>query len=651
MCGIAGYVLHDPPKGGAEILFRMLRAIRHRGPDDEGIVLAEPEAGVRWSFRTEASAPAAPGDRLGSPAQAPPHRIAIGHGRFSIIDLSVAAHQPFWTRDGGVCVAFNGEIYNYVEVRSELSRLGHAFHTDSDTEVLAEAYREWGVRCFERLNGFWALTLFDAREGRVLLSRDRIGKAPLYLARRGHGLFWCSEIRGLRAALGDGAFPVNPQAVDDFVRGGWRDVFDSTLFEGIETFPAASHAWVEPDGRFEPTRFWSVPRGERLAERAVGVPDAAAELRTLLADAVRIRLRADVPVGLDLSGGLDSSSIVALATAAPRSGALRVFTVSYPGSPFDESSFARAVADVYRDSIEYTVLEPTNQSILEGLDELVDRMHEPFHDPQIANHREIWCRMREEGIRVSLNGAAGDEVLAGYGSDYLEPYLRHLFGRGRLVRFFRELFGYTEHERHPFGLQYLRTAYHLLPRALRPYHNPAMDVPANLEPYLPPAGIDRRLGPSREIEERLLDTMTQWRMNYWCRMGNQNSMSVPLEFRCPFLDYRLVEFAFRLPLGFLIRDGWMKWLLRVAMRDDLPREIAWRRQKGGFRYPLAERLPECKEELLRMLEGMDCPHVDLGRLRMGYDEINRRNPTYLWRLLSFSLWWKRCVEGKRLAAG
>lgn len=645
MCGIAGYVRKEHDH--AARLLVMLRAVRHRGPDDEGFVLFDPEAGATHSFLTHDSDRGMRGVRLADPEEAPLHKVALGHRRFSIIDLSVAAHQPFWSRDGRVCVAFNGEVYNYLELRRELERRGHVFQTNSDTEVLAEAYLEWGTRCFERLNGFWALSLLDVRQRKVLLSRDRIGKAPLYLSRQPQGLFWCSEVRGLRRALSHAACAINAQAVDDFVRGGWRDVFDQTFFRDIESFPAASYAWIEPDGTAEPTRFWSLPR-RRLSERELSVGEAAGEVRRLLADAVGIRLRADVPVGLDLSGGLDSSSIVALASSAPRAGPLHVFTVSYPGSPYDEAHFARAVVDAYQKDIEYTVLEPTNASVLEGLDEFVDHMHEPFHDPQILNHRQIWRRMRDEGMRVSLNGAAGDEVFAGYGSDYFEPYLRHLFRSGRPIRFLREFFLHTELVKRPLGAQYLQLAYHLLPDALRIYHNPAMDVPPDADPYRAPAGIESRSGPAAGIEERLLDLMSHWRMNYWCRMGNQNSMGVPLEFRCPFLDYRLVEFAFTLPLGYLIRDGWLKWILRIAVHDDLPTDITWRRRKGGFRYPIAERLPESKESFLAMLADLDCPYLDVERLRSGYLEINRRNPTYLWRLLSLGLWWKKCVMGERL---
>ncbi len=647
MGGIAGYVRTSGVEIGGARLLAMLRAVRHRGPDDEGLAFVPSFAAYPERFTTHESAPGVRDARLDHPDRAGPHRIAVGHRRFSIIDLSAAAHQPFFSTDGEVGLAFNGEIYNYVEVRTELARLGRRFHTRSDTEVLLEAYREWGVECFERLNGFFALALFDARRGALLLARDRVGKAPLYLTACAEGVFFCSEIKGLVAARGRGAFSVDEAALDDFVRAGRRDVWNRTFYREIASFPAASYAWIEPQGMTSPQAYWAVPT-RRRGEREISAQDAATELRGLLADAVRIRLRADVPVGLDLSGGLDSSSIVALACQAERAERLRVFTVSYPGSEFDEADFARQVARRYAADVDHTFLTPTHEDLLDELDGFVAHMDEPFHDPQILNLRDMWRAMRRAGIRVSLNGAAGDELLAGY-PVFFEPYLRHLLAHGRPLRFGHEFFAYTDQEPARFGWQHLQRAYHLLPDALRLYHNPATDVPRDVDPYRPARGLPPSAGPARAIAPLLVDLMTQWQMNYWCRVGNQNSMSVPLEFRCPFLDYRLVDLAFTLPLGYLIRDGWLKWLLRRSMQDLLPGEIVWRRRKGGFRYPLAERLPASRERLIGMLRGGECPYVDLSRLEHGFDEIRGRDPSYLWRLLSVAMWWKRCVLGDALS--
>src|SRR4051812_41621161 len=257
MCGIAGYAVDQssPPSEGFATALTMLSTLRRRGPDDEGLAAVDLRNGTVEALRTaETALGAGPTLRPAEQVQAFPHRIALGHTRFSIVDLSPSGHQPFGSDDGQVWLTFNGEVYNYVEVRDTLAAAGHRFRTTSDTEVLLHAYLEWGVGCFERLHGFWALALYDAREGRVLLARDRMGKAPLYLARHRGALWWASEIKALRAACGRDAFAVRAQAVSDFVADGLRDVHDLTFFEGITTFPRASYGWVGPDGEVAPER-------------------------------------------------------------------------------------------------------------------------------------------------------------------------------------------------------------------------------------------------------------------------------------------------------------------------------------------------------------------------------------------------------------
>jgi asparagine synthase (glutamine-hydrolysing) len=304
--------------------------------------------------------------------------------------------------------------------------------------------------------------------------------------------------------------------------------------------------------------------------------------------------------------------------------------------------------DRYADHVDHTVLTPCgDDDVLGDLDRFFALMDQPVHGPQLAAHRRIWVAMREAGVRVNLNGAAGDELLAGYGSDYFEPYLRHLFVTGRLGRFAREFFKYSEDE-DSLNIHHLRRLYHLLPDSLRPYRNRVLEVPAREDPFRAPSGLVRRKGPAREINRLLLDTMTDWRMNYWCLSGNQNAMGVPLELRSPFLDYRVVESAFTMPLEYLIRDGWLKWIMRIGMEDLLPRSITWRRRKVGFQYPLNQWLPKSRQTLLRWVAASECPFIDQGLLAAGYDDILQRNPNYLWRILSVGLWWRRCVMGQSL---
>ncbi len=653
MCAIAGYYVHQTYRPDSAQLRRSLQAMRHRGPDDEGITLIDPERDIHQNLLTENSVVGAQayGRRCASDIQ---HRIAFGHRRFSIVDVSAGGHQPFWSSDGKVCVAFNGEIYNYVELRHELEQRGFRFHTASDTEVLALGYQAWGVNCFQRFNGFWAVSLYDRDRRQILLARDRIGKAPLYVTRNHRGLYWASEIKGLFALLSSSQFIVHEQAVIDFLTWHRRDMFDETFYSGISSFPKAAYAWVEADGSYQPVKYWDVPN-RRLSLNDISIHEAKERLKELLGDAVRLRLRADVPVSVQLSGGMDSSTLLAL--AANSASRIHAYTVAFPGSEANEEPFARKVAEHYSGRVDYCVIEPPPDDILDHADSYIHLMGEPFHSPnQFTSHR-IWTTMTKQGFRATLYGAGGDEVFAGYGGDYFHLYLRYLLKQGRSVRFLKEFF-LCQHRPGQLGFDYFRRAgqlllpgaVRLLPWAPRLYHNLVKDhLPPGCDPFVMPKGVSAHAGPSDELHERMIDDMGHWLMNYWVRIDNQNSMGVPLELRSPFLDYRVVEFGFTLPMELLIKDGWMKWLLRCAMEDLLPPDVVWRKRKMGFPFPLKSWLGRFKGRILSMIQRLDSPYLDMKKFNTGYETIREHDPSYLWCLISLAMWWKRCVQGDRLS--
>ena len=651
MCGIAGYYVLQTHPPDSSRLRRSLQAMRHRGPDDEGITLIDPERDVHQDLLTENSARSLRGHDRFCEAKEIQHRIGIGHRRFSIVDISSAGHQPFWSSESKVCVAFNGEIYNYVELREELKRKGFQFRTASDTEVLAIAYRAWGVKCFQRFNGFWAVSLYDQERRQILLARDRIGKAPLYVTRDGCGVYWASEIKGLFAMLGSSQFIVHEQAVIDFLKWYRRDLFHETFYKGISSFPNAAYAWIEADGSYQPIKYWDVPK-RRLSPSDISVHEAQERLKELLGDAVRLRLRADVPVSVQLSGGMDSSSLLAL--AANRASRVHAYTVAFPESEANEESFARKVAEHYSGRVDYFVIQPPPDDILDHADSYIHLMGEPFHSPnQFTSHR-IWMTMTQQGFRATLYGAGGDEVFAGYSSEYFLPYLRYLLKRGCEVRLLKEFFLFSEHYPGRLGFGYFHKAAKLLlpraPRLRRLYHNLVKDeIPPGCDPFVKPKGISAHAGPSDDVQQRMIDNMTHWLMNYWLRIDNQNSMGVPLELRLPFLDYRVVELGSTLPMEFLIRDGWMKWLLRCAMEDLLPRDVVWRKRKMGFPFPLKPWLGRFKDRILTMIQPLDSPYLDMRKFNTSYETLREHDPVYLWCLISLAMWWKRCVQGDRLS--
>jgi asparagine synthase (glutamine-hydrolysing) len=636
----------------------MSRAVAHRGPDGEGAVFIDSKAGElaecageRTDLMPRGLADWPEGRGIG-------HDLAFAHRRFAIVDRTPGGHQPYRLKDAPVALAFNGEIYNHIELRAELERLGHVFTTRGDVEVLAHAYLQWGTACFTRLRGFWALALWDGRragrpEGALLLSRDPLGKAPLYWTRRGGRLWWSSEIKGLlaafsesndsRFAVGAAGFPVREEAVAHFVRSGLRDFGNKTFYEGIETFPRSSWAWVDAAGRFEPKSYWDFPR-QRLTASEIGTREAINGLSDRLESAVRLRLRADATVGLELSGGMDSSALAALAALQtgrqPGAGTLSAYTVRFP-EPWNETPFAHMVAARYPQTLRLTELAPGNASVLRAIGPFQSHMDEPIHSPNMVAGADIWRQMAGEGIRVSLNGAGGDEVFAGYGGEYLGPFARRLLSQGRLLRAFRELGTFSEREASLLRSS-ARALWWMVPEGARQSLRPPGPAP-EIDPLRTVREVPRA---SDDFEQRLLDHLTDHKMNYWLRSGNLSFMSVPLEVRLPLLDVDVVEWACRLPGEYLIRDGWMKWVLRKALEKHLPPEVVWRRVKMGFPFPLREWLQASKPGLQALRHGADLHFIDRTRLFEAYDQLAARHPAYLWRCLSVLLWWDNCVQAR-----
>lgn len=308
MCGIAGILNPDHEPVRPVDLLRMNRVLGHRGPDDEGFVLIDAKTGAHRSFSGSESCAEKQRElpRLAVSSSAGPANLALAHRRFSIVDLSAGGHQPFFASNGSSCVVFNGELYNYIELREELRRHGVVFRTSSDTEVLIEAYGLWGEACFERFNGFWALAIYDFAKKRLILSRDRFGKKPLFYARFGDSLAFASEIKALlQIPEIDADKTVNERAVHHWLLTGRKNLSNESFFGGVMMLPAGTWARVDPGAPLQPTRYWKLP-DQRLSEKDISVPEASAAILSKLEAAVRIRLRADVPVSVELSGGMDS---------------------------------------------------------------------------------------------------------------------------------------------------------------------------------------------------------------------------------------------------------------------------------------------------------------------------------------------------------
>lgn len=649
MCGIGGILALEGTLTGLDLaaLGRMSASVAHRGPDDEGYALIARRSGTVRAFAgpttPELSEPLPPFSTAGP---APEADLALLHRRFSIFDPSPAGHQPFLDPAGEVCAVFNGEVYNWVELRAELEAAGHRFRTRCDTEVLVAAFREWGRACFERFNGMWAVAIYDARSGELVLARDRLGQRPLYLASGGGRLLFASEIKALRAHPAVDGDAVSGAMVAAYLRSGLRDVDGRTFYEAVESLPPGTSLAVGPDGAARSERYWSLPVRREAAGGATARREAARELRRRLTDAVRLRLRADVPIAFELSGGMDSSALVALARDEGHEPT--AYTVTYDDPRFDESPFAREVARRY--GLDHRILTPRLDRFWDEADDFVALQEEPFHSVNVHVNQWLRRQIRADGHRVLISGAAGDELFAGY-HEYLLAYLRGGEGGRRASPgerawiFARHLVPHLAGHARDLLLDPGR-AYRRLTEGPEPGTGALAD--RLLAPALRPLGRETA---SYGLEGLLRANMERLKLPYWLAAGDKTNMGIPIEPRVPFLDPGVVELAFRMPAGYLVRRGWTKWILRKAVEDVVPRPVTWRRKKMGFPVPLGDWLGANRERVVRVFREMDNPYLERGAVLDGLDHLLEHRPPLLWRALSLELWHRRVIRGESLAEG
>jgi asparagine synthase (glutamine-hydrolysing) len=600
MCGIAGF--WGAPD--AALLATMTARIAHRGPDGEGFF---------------------------------EHPLAsLGHRRLAIID-PVGGHQPVGTDDGLVQLTYNGEVYNFRELRAELEPLGHTFHTSCDTEVVLHAYLEWGTDCFARFNGMWALAILDLRDGhgdagrapRLVLARDHYGIKPLYYARSGSGrVLFASEAK---AVLADPELETAPdrQWLYDYLLHGLHDHQPQTAFAGIRALAAATWAVVDADGVHEQT-YWT----PTLSSDAPADP---AEFRARFERSVERRLVADVPAGTCLSGGIDSSSIVAMASrllsehvpdAVSLGDRLKTFSIVYDGDPIDEREYMDAVlAEV---DAEPAFAEPTSERFVDELDRLVWHQDEPIVS---TGPYAQWCVMRlaQPKVTVLLNGQGGDELLAGY-VPYQYVYLRELLRRRRLGAFAREAWESRDVLK-PLVKRRLADRRRALP--IKPLLRPA------LYDGLEPPKFQRS---QDDLKRRLVADLQTFSLPSLLRYEDRNSMAFSMESRLPFLDQELVDWVLQLPSSAIVDRGWSRAILRDGLRGVLTEKVRTRRWKVGFTTPETRWLRARRaavQGLFRSPEFCARPYWDAVGLAAAFDRFcaGEVEPSQIfWRAINTEIW-------------
>ncbi len=673
MCGIAGWIGKGETRELIPAVRSALARLSHRGPDGSGLLVFSPAEGTayleygeggRQPLRANLAGDPVPttGGASGSPdpanarlaqgGESPPDQasVVVAHNRLAILDLSAAGSQPMASADGRYVLAFNGEIYNYLELRADLERRGHLFRSRSDTEVLLAALREWGREALTRLVGMFAFALLDVEKGRLLLARDPFGIKPLYIARTSSGLAFASEIPPLLGFPGVRRL-ARPQALLDYLNDGLTDHGPSTMFEDIEALPPAH--WLEialarPD-RTSTGCYWSP---DFRARADLSFDEAASALRDLFIRSVEIHLRSDVRVGTMLSGGLDSSAIV-MAMREVGGRKLDIHTFSYVGEQgaVSEEIWIDLVNDA-AGAVPHKV-HLRSADIAGGLEELAESQGEPFGGPAVYAQRRVFREAAWAGVKVILDGQGADELLGGYTSMWPD-HLAALLSRGQWTRAAGFLRGVRSRDgsASPGAWTTLRNALirinpdlhsalgRLRGTRIRPWVSRTWCARHGLSPksWRAPDGAGLLHSALwRATRERSLPGLL--------RYEDRNSMAWSLEARLPFLTPELAAFALSLPGEHLIgRDARGKSVFRAAMRGLVPDTILDRRQKIGFAVPNRTWLTLLPAAAGLLAEATAIPAVVADRLAPTLRALRSGIPLpdgeslLAWRLALLALW-------------
>lgn len=659
MCGIAA-LFAPRPIPLEDLTRKMTTAVRHRGPDGEGFALfsARDFAATPLGGPDTPTASYAVGIAYAPKRDAEPVLdaiVALGHRRLSVIDLGITGHQPMCTADRRLWVVYNGEIYNYVELRAELEGIGYAFVSHSDTEVILHAYREWGEKCLDRFNGMFAFVLIDRSARRVFAARDRFGVKPLYLWRSSQGLVaMASEIKQFLTLPGWSS-KVNGQRAYEFLNWGLIDHTEETLFDGVRQLRGGEciHCSLDELLVSPPVRRWYqlVPRSFQGDMKA-----AADELSALFTDAVRLRLRADVPVGSCLSGGLDSSSIVCVANQLLRSAGVasqqNTFSACANVKRYDERSYIDTVVD--HTGVQAHYVYPDLHELFETLDVMTWHQDEPFGSTSIYAQWHVFKLAAETRVKVLLDGQGADELLAGY-HGFFAPHFAGLFAAGRWGMLLREM--RAAKRLHGLGFaaasKYLADA--VLPEPLR--------QPLRLlagKSSAAPSWFNRDLftvddrdpSPAYGLKTTSVDQMayallTATSVPMLLHWEDRDSMAHSVESRLPFLDFRVVEFLMGLPAEMKLSDATTKRVLREAMRGILPEPIRTRMDKMGFVTPeevwIRDKAPDLFRSELRRAVEMSRGILNANALGHLEGVITGQKPFSFqpWRMISFGRWMER----------
>lgn len=622
MCGIFGTVNY---KISREQGIACLNELIHRGPDGFGI----------WQEEG----------------------VTLGHRRLSILDLSENGTQPMAYGDGRYEITYNGEVYNFIEVRRELEKLGHKFRSETDTEVIVAAFAQWQEACLDKFNGMWALAIWDRQEKRLFMSRDRFGVKPLYIADCGGKIIFASEMKAIIPLMD--SVKVNRALIERYKKNPHYEMQDDCLIEGIKRFPAGHYAWIGQDGRIDIKRWWNTL--DHIEEVPRSYEEQTEKFRELFLDSCKIRMRSDVRLGTALSGGLDSSATICAMAHIMKGGDRQrlnddwqhAYVATFEGTPFDETRYARQVTD-------YLGINSTFLNIDESTayDELLRKIY-LFEDLWVNTQipmMKIYEQERSHGTLVSLDGHGADELYCGYNFDALRALPDAGFNMHDVDNIIR---AYTDQlsdkEADIASREFKKQRNKIYSNSLIHYYGrkilgkPAIDSAyVNHPAWKELDNLNKALFVS--THETVLPTLLR---NY-----DRDSMAASVEIRMPFMDYRLVQYAFSLGWKAKLHDGYTKSIIRDAMAPFMPKDIAYRRTKVGFNAPINNWMKTCYREMFTDIMNsaafMNCSLIDdPAQVRSDFEKVlNDDSVSFsfacyqVWNKLQLFLWEEAFIKGK-----
>lgn len=642
MCGIFAFLDLENDRVDQQIFESMSSSIKHRGPDDSGYVFFELGGGKRT---VELKTSLMSGDFSHFKGL-----LVFGHRRLSIIDLSKAGHQPMCNETGEIWVIYNGEIYNYHELTEELKEKGHLFKSRTDTEVILHAYEEWGTECLNRFNGMWAFALWDRKRQRLFCSRDRFGIKPLYYFVNGQKLVIASEIKAILQDPIIERIP-NLNRIYDYLEYGYLDHTAETFFKNIYQLRGSHYITVDIQGaeiiRLDIQRYWDIKRREINDGGPFHV-----RFFELFEDSIQIHMRSDVPVGTCLSGGLDSSSIVLVAKRFLNSKSHQTFSSCFEEKKYDEREFIDMV--LKSGETESHFIFPKAEYLFDEIKDLIWHQDEPFESTSIYAQWNVFKLIKSNQVKVVLDGQGGDELLAGY-HPYFGAYLAELLRTLSFYKFLKEYkkIQVSHHYSHGWLFQYL-----LRSLVSSQFFQRVRTLTNRKAKWLSHDGYESK--PSmfpKKFENlffnSLFHSLIYLTLPRFLHYEDRNSMAHSIEARVPFLDYRLVEFVFSLPMEQLIKDGMTKRILRDAMRGLLPEKVRSRTDKMGYVTPediwFRKSLKKEIEDILQSKSFAERGFFDMDQIKKKFKEYCEGKidlGSTVWRWLNLELWFRIFIDSR-----